>query len=102
MNRKLLLASGVVMMGTLWSACGHGPYYGYSYGYAPPPPRYAVVGVAPGPGYIWTNGYWDRDHDRWAWRDGRWAVPPRGRTTYVAPRWEQHGNSWVRHEGRWR
>src|SRR6266571_234320 len=37
---------------------------GYAPGYyAPPPP----VVVAPGPGYVWTNGYWVRRPSRTYW-----------------------------------
>ncbi len=45
----------------------------YYRGYAPPPPRYEVVGVAPGPGYIWINGYWAGNPGHYRWVRGRWS-----------------------------
>lgn len=99
--RNKLLATGFVIAGTFLTGCAaHGAYYSGYYG--PPAPRYGVVGVAPGPGYVWAQGYWDRDGDRWAWREGRWMRPPRARAVWVAPRWERHGRNWRFHEGRWR
>ncbi len=54
--KRHILTGALVLMGAVLSACaGGGAYYVRS---GPPAPRYAVIGVAPGPGYVWTNGYW--------------------------------------------
>jgi hypothetical protein len=56
-----------------------GPSYGY---YAPPPAIYWPA--YPGPGYYWTDGYYD---PYGVWIDGFWA--PRGYVrpyAYIAPR----------------
>src|SRR5207237_4225884 len=67
---------------------------------APPPPQYEVVPVAPGPGYIWVRGHWNRGGGAWAWapgryeavraghrwESGRWVRGPRGRYAYVRGR----------------
>jgi hypothetical protein len=69
----------------------------------PPPPREeVVVGVAPGPSYIWVGGYWTRHHTNWYWVQGRWAARPRPNVTWVSGHWERHdrGHIWV--SGRWR
>ena len=39
----------------------------------PPPPATVVagpVGVAPGPGYVWVNGYWNWVNGGWVWVPG--------------------------------
>lgn len=102
MKRKLL-ATSVVLFGTILSACGG---YGYSSGYysygAPPPPRYGVIGVAPGPGYLLVDGYWDRRGNSWGWVNGYWSRPPRGRSYWVRPEWRHEGNRYRFHRGYWR
>ncbi len=64
MNRKLTLLLLVTLGLLVLGACAGGYYVRV----APPPPRYGVVGVAPGPGYVWVDGFWD-------WRGGNWAWP---------------------------
>jgi WXXGXW repeat (2 copies) len=98
-----ILAGAFVLLGTLLAGCGVG--YGYSsayVAYAPPAPRYAVVGAAPGPGYVWIDGYWGWRGSNYAWIDGRWAVPPHGRRVWVRGEWRHEGHGWRYHEGRWR
>lgn len=70
---------------------------------APPPPREEViVGVAPGPDYVWIGGYWTRQSTSWFWVSGRWAARPRPNAVWMAGHWERHprGHVWV--GGRWR
>lgn len=103
MNSKIkLLAGAMVLAGSLLTACGGG--YGGSYyvQYGPPAPRYAVVGVAPGPGYVWTQGYWDWRGHNWAWVEGRWLRPPRAHAVWVAPEWRREGSRYRFHRGYWR
>jgi hypothetical protein len=98
--RQQLLAGAFLLAGTFLAGCGH-PYGAYYVQYGPPPPRYAVVGVAPGPGYVWTSGYWDLHGSNWAWVEGRWMRPPRPRAVWVAPEWRRQGGAWRFHQGRW-
>lgn len=73
---------------------------GVAVGTPPPPPPATVVagpvGVAPGPGYVWVDGYWNWVNGGWVWVPGRWVLPPRGRGVWVAPRIEfrWHGGHW--------
>jgi hypothetical protein len=102
MRQKFLVAA-LVAGGALLSGCatyGRGGYASVRYG--PPAPRYGVIGYAPGPGYIWTDGYWNLSGNRWNWINGRWQRPPRRGATWVTPRWERRGNSWRFRDGRWR
>src|SRR5271165_2716638 len=99
MKHKILTGSFVIL-GTFLAACA--PSGAYYVRYAPPAPRYAVVGVAPRPGYVWTNGYWDWRGRDWGWAEGRWVRPPRPRSVWVAPEWRHEGNGWRFRRGYWR
>ena len=70
---------------------------------APPPPvRVGVIGVAPHPGYVWTEGYHEWRGERHVWREGRWVRPPYEHAVWVAPRWEPRRDGYVFVKGYWR
>ena len=69
---------------------------------APPPIRVETYGPAPGPGYVWVNGYWGYRGNAYVWSPGRWDRPPRGRSRWEQGRWEQRGNRYHWRDGRWR
>jgi hypothetical protein len=102
--KQKILAAGFVVFGTILAGCGgYGGGYGGSYvRYGPPPPRYGVIGRAPGAGYVWTDGYWDWRGSRYSWVDGRWQRPPRRGSRWEAPHWRQEGRGWRFRGGRWR
>ena len=103
--RRMLLAAAFVIGGTVLTGCGGG-YYVVAAG--PPAPRYGVVGFAPGPGYVWTEGFYDYRGGAWAWSpgaarlepsntpsSGRTATPARGSSsvTSVLPTATHHGST---------
>jgi hypothetical protein len=91
----------LLFLGTLLAGCGGG--YGYSYvAYAPPVPRYGVVGVAPGPGYVWIDGYWGWRGGQYAWVPGNWVRPPHRGAVWVRPEWRREGRGYRFHAGHWR
>ena len=96
---KLLPAIGVAALGL--AACGPG-YVGMRVGPPPPRPAYGVIGVAPGPGYVWTDGFWDLRGGRWYWMNGRWMRPPRHHSTWVPGYWSNHGGRYRFRRGYWR
>jgi len=56
---------------------------------APPPPRVLKVRpVAPGPDFVWLDGYWYADGHRWKWHPGYWTRAPYVGARWVAPRYE--------------
>ena len=55
---------------------------------APPPPRVYARPVAPGPGYVWVDGYWYPVNGHYVWHRGYWTQPPYGGAIWVGPRWE--------------
>jgi len=98
MKRKLRLLWLATPTLLVLGACGGGVYIA-----APPPaPRYGIVGVAPGPGFVWAEGYWDWRGGAWAWAPGTWMRPPRPGAVWVAPRWVPNGRHYRFVRGHWR
>ncbi|MGC9952503.1 MAG: YXWGXW repeat-containing protein [Bryobacteraceae bacterium] len=98
MNRKLkLLLLGTPALAAL-GACGGGVYVVGP----PPPPRAVVMGVAPGPGFVWTDGYWAWRGGSWAWAPGAWLRPPRPGAVWMAPRYVPYGRRYRFVRGYWR
>lgn len=100
-NMKRNLGLLVLMAGSL-TGCAGRAYVAYG-GPPPPPPPMAsgYVGRAPGPGYVWVDGYYDW-RGRYVWVPGSWMRPPRPRAVWVPGRFEHRGrrHEWVR--GYWR
>jgi hypothetical protein len=70
---------------------------------APPPPVHVgVVGRAPGPGYVWVEGYQRWNGSRYVWVGGRWVRPPRPGAVWVAPVYVRQGSAWAFRAGYWR
>jgi hypothetical protein len=92
-------AATAVLFGTILTACGGG-YVVAAYG--PPPPRYGVVGYAPGPGYVWTEGFWNLSGSSWVWVGGRWMRPPHPHAVWVGPEWRREGRGYHYYKGYWR
>ena len=69
---------------------------------APPPPRVEVFGVAPGPGFVWIDGYWGWGGSRYAWVPGRWERPPRRHARWEPGRWENRSGRYSYRRGHWR
>jgi hypothetical protein len=54
---------------------------------APPPPRVVRVRpVAPGPDYVWVDGYWYPVNGRYVWHEGYWSRPAYPAARWVGPR----------------
>jgi hypothetical protein len=85
------------------SAC-LGPYdsAGISVAVGPPPLRVDARIAAPGPGYLWVDGYWDWGHGDWVWVPGAWARAPHARATWVRPGYHQRHGRWYYSRGHWR
>jgi len=96
---KTLLAVAILLVAPTFMPAAHVDL-GLAVGTPPPPPPPAYVagpvGVAPGPGYVWVDGYWNWVGGRWVWVPGAWVLPPHGHRVWVAPaidfRW--HGGHW--------
>lgn len=102
LNFKRALLSSALLASFTLSGCAAHAYYGYRVGPPPPPPGMGVVGYAPGPGYIWLDGFYDLRGPRWVWVPGYWARPPRPHARWAKPYWEPHGHGYRFHRGHWR
>jgi len=54
-----------------------------------PPPAPRIIRtrpLAPGPDYVWVDGYWYPVGNRYRWHDGYWSRPPYGGARWIAPR----------------
>lgn len=104
--KKLLLIAAFAGVSTMFGAVDVGISIG-----APPAPRVLRVRPrAPGPDYVWVDGYWYADGGHYRWHAGYWSRPPYGGATWVAPRYEgghffngywngEHGR--VEHDHKW-
>ena len=98
---KKLLPVAILLFTTVLTGCAASGAYVVRYG-PPPPPRYGIAGVAPGPGYVWTEGYWDRRGGDWSWVGGTWLRPPRPRAVWVSGYWRGEHGRYRFYRGHWR
>ena len=63
----------------------------------PPPPRVYARPVAPGPGFVWVDGYWFAQGHHWRLHQGYWTRAPYEGAVWVNPRYE--GGRWF--DGYW-
>lgn len=78
-------------------------YIGVSVGVPPPPlPVYEQPPI-PGPGYIWTPGYWawDGDDDDYYWVPGTWVLAPEPGLLWTPAWWGWDDGEYVFHGGYW-
>ncbi len=68
----------------------------------PAPVRVGVVGVAPGPGYVWIDGYHEYRRNRYVWVEGRWARPPHRNWAWVPAHYRPVRGGWMFVPGHWR
>lgn len=102
MNRSILrwMALGAVILS--FSVASFGQIaVGISVRVGPPPlPVYAQP-ICPGPGYIWTPGYWAwNDDDGYYWVPGTWVVAPIG-MLWTPGYWGWGGGLYLWHPGYW-
>lgn len=93
----LLLAAGFSV------ACVAVPPPGVAYVRVGPPRAVVEIRrVAPGPGYVWIEGYHRWDGDTYVWVPGTWERVPAGRRRWVRGRWHSTHGQWYWVEGHWR
>lgn len=74
---------------------------GVSVGVPPPPlPIYEQPPI-PGPGYIWTPGYWAWDGDEYYWVPGTWVVAPFYGALWTPGYWGWDDGFYAFHPGYW-
>ena len=102
MNIKRVILAGALLASSMLTACAPSGYVAYRVSAPPPPLAVGAVGYAPGPGFVWVDGFWDLHGSRWVWVSGRWRRPPRHGGVWVRSYWEPRGRSWHFHRGYWR
>ena len=109
MQRYLMTA---LLAGTLFAGLplfGAQVSFGIQIGPPPPPRIERVRPVAPGPDYVWVDGYWYPVGHHWKWHKGYWTLAPYGGARWFAPHYEggryydgywegEHGRFEHRHE----
>src|SRR5215475_11944584 len=95
-------ASAMALAGALaLSACEHATFYS-GVTIAPPPLRVVgPVGVAPSPGFVWTDGWYDWGGSSWMWRPGRWQRPPHPGWRWQRPVYQPWRGGMRVHPGHW-
>jgi hypothetical protein len=74
---------------------------GVTVGVAPPPlPVYAQPPL-PGPGYMWTPGYWAYGAAGYYWVPGTWVQPPAVGLLWTPGYWGWGGSAFAFHAGFW-
>ncbi|TAL78232.1 MAG: hypothetical protein EPN75_11300 [Beijerinckiaceae bacterium] len=70
---------------------------------APPPLPVYEQPPLPGPGYVWTPGYWSWSYDDedYYWVPGTWVEPPRAGLLWTPGYWGWAGGSYLFHHGYW-
>jgi len=70
--------------------------------FGPPPPPREIVVVHARPGHAWVPGYYQWRGNRYHWRKGYWAKPPRRGAAWVPGYWtpRRGGHIWI--SGYWR
>jgi hypothetical protein len=61
-----------------------------------------VVGVRPGPGFVWVDGYYNWRGNRYVWVPGKWRKLPRPHAVWVPGYWAPSGSSYVWINAYWR
>lgn len=75
----LLLLAGGSLMAAVSFGINIGP---------PPPPAIVAPPPAPGPGYVWVQGYYYPVGHKYHWHEGYWTRSPYAGATWVTPRYE--------------
>jgi hypothetical protein len=83
--KKTLLAALLLGGTALFGQIGIGITIG-----APPPPRVIVRPAAPGPDFVWVDGYWYPVSGHYKWHTGYWTRAPYAGAVWVGPRYEGH------------
>ena len=74
---------------------------GVSVGFPPPPLPYYDQPPIPGPGYIWTPGYWAWDGFDYYWSPGIWVLAPEPGFLWTPAFWGWDDGVYLFHAGYW-
>ena len=69
---------------------------------APPAAQIEVIGTAPGPNYVWINGYHRWDGSAYMWAPGRWEARPHPNARWENGKWNHSSKGWYWRDGHWK
>ena len=97
----LLIAATLGVVTLLPTAASAEVSVGLSVAVGPPALPYYPQPMAPGPGYIWTPGYWSYGPDGYFWVPGTWVLAPRVGFLWTPGYWGWNAGFFVWHAGYW-
>lgn len=97
----LLIAAALGTATLLPTAASAEVSVGVSVAIGPPPLPYYPQPIAPGPGYIWTPGYWSYGPDGYFWVPGTWVLAPEVGLLWTPGYWGWNAGYFVWHRGYW-
>jgi len=100
-TRFLCLLTLFVLIAITAVPASAGVSVGISVRIGPPPLPVYVQPVCPGPGYIWSPGYWAYGPDGYYWVPGTWVQPPVVGVLWTPGYWGWSDGYYVWHEGYW-
>lgn len=102
MSSSRLLGT-VLLAAGLSASCVVEPPPGVAYVHLRPPRAIVEIrSAAPGPGFVWIEGYHRWDGGAYVWVQGHWERAPEGRRFWVRGRWRSYHGRWYWVEGHWR
>ena len=97
---NLILAAPVAAMLAIPATQAHAGVF-VSVAIAPPVLPVYVQPQLPGPGYLWTPGYWAYGDAGYYWVPGVWVMPPRVGVLWTPGYWGFVGGLYAWHPGYW-
>ena len=100
---KTISFAGALTFVALLTACPPPPPLGVVYVRRPPPrAEVEVIGVAPGPEFVWIAGHHTWVGGTYVWSPGHWERRPRARARWVPGHWRHAGGGWYWVDGHWK
>ena len=103
-RRPWLAKGAAALLAAAIAATTAGPAHAgvfISVNFAPPPLPVYVQPPIPGPGYIWTPGYWAWDGAEYYWVPGTWVLAPYVGALWTPGYWGWNGGLYIFHAGYW-
>src|SRR5215470_5709239 len=100
MKRKFSTFAFAALLFVVLSPTSSFAQIGISIGIAPPAIPIYTQPYPPGPGYIWTPGYWGWNSGYY-WVPGAWIFPPRVGFLWTPGYWAYNGGNYFFNQGYW-
>ena len=98
LRRGILLTMAALLLSLSFAASAR---FFLSVNFAPPPLPVYEQPLIPGPGYIWTPGYWAYGDDGYFWVPGTWVQPPFVGALWTPGYWGWSNGAYAFNPGYW-